>query len=117
MKPGRKLMLEAILVPLVIWMALWGLFYFRPRVPSQKMTITLSGLITAVVSFFIALAIAFFIFKRRLERERNSKFGFRELLRVIDETDIGGYTRFSKGYRFRNPDVGFPQHGPCGYGI
>jgi uncharacterized BrkB/YihY/UPF0761 family membrane protein len=56
MKPGRKLMLEAILVPLVIWMALWGLFYFRPRVPSQKMTITISGLITAVVSFFILIA-------------------------------------------------------------
>ncbi|WP_297535382.1 hypothetical protein [Thermococcus sp.] len=88
MKPGRKLMLEAVLVPLMIWMALWGLFYFRPRVPSQKMTITISGLIAAVVSFFIALAIALFILKRRLEKERNSKFGFRELPRVIDETDI-----------------------------
>ncbi|NJE30350.1 hypothetical protein E3E38_04700 [Thermococcus sp. 18S1] len=89
MKPGRKLVLEAVLVPLAIWVALWGLFYFRPRVPSQKMTITISGLIMAVVSFFIALAIALFILKRRLETEHNFKFGFRELPRVIDETDIG----------------------------
>ncbi|CAD5243362.1 hypothetical protein [Thermococcus camini] len=87
MKPGRKLVLEAVLVPLIIVMAFWGLFYFRPRVPSQKMTITISGLITAVVSFFISLAIAVFVFKRRFEREHNSKFGFRELPDVIDKTD------------------------------
>ncbi len=59
MKPGRKLVLEAVPVPLMIVVAFWGLFYFRPRVPSQKMNITISGLITAVVSFFIALVMAF----------------------------------------------------------
>ncbi|ASJ01617.1 hypothetical protein A3K92_09040 [Thermococcus gorgonarius] len=28
MKPGRKLVLEAVLVPLIIVIAFWGLFYF-----------------------------------------------------------------------------------------
>ena len=88
MKPGRKLVLEAVLVPLMIVMAFWGLFYLRPRVPSQKMVITTSGLITATVSFFIALVIALFILKRRLEKEHNSKFGFRELPNVIDKTNL-----------------------------
>jgi len=36
MKPGRKLVLEAMLVPLMIGVAFWELFYFRPRVPSQN---------------------------------------------------------------------------------
>ncbi|ASJ01616.1 hypothetical protein [Thermococcus gorgonarius] len=52
------------------------------------MNITISGLITAVISFFIALVMGLFIFKRRLEREHNSKFGFRELPNVIDKTDL-----------------------------
>lgn len=88
MEPGRKTILKAVLVPLMIVMAFWGLFYFRPRVPSQKMTITISGLITAVVSFFIALVMALFILKRRLEKEHNSKFSFGELPNVIDKTDL-----------------------------
>ncbi|WP_010479409.1 hypothetical protein [Thermococcus zilligii] len=88
MKPGRKLVLEAVLVPLMIVMAFWGLYYFHPRVPSQKMNITISGLMTAVVSFFIALVVAIFMLKRRLEKEHNSRFPFRDLPHVIDKTDL-----------------------------
>ncbi|USS40243.1 hypothetical protein NF865_07895 [Thermococcus aggregans] len=88
MKPGRKLILEAVLIPLAILLAFWGLYYFRPPSPSKKMTIAFSGVITAGVSFFVALAVALFILKRRLEKEHNSKFGFGELLQIIDETDV-----------------------------
>ena len=88
MKPGRKLLLEAVLVPLIIVVAFWGLFYFYPRVPSQKMNVTISGLITAVVFFFIALGMALFMLKKRLEKEHNSRFRFRDLPGVIDKTDL-----------------------------
>ena len=88
MKSGKRLVLEAVLVPLIILVAFWGLFYFYPCVPSQKMNITISGLITAVVFFFIALGMALFMLKKRLEKEHNSRFRFRDLPGIIDKTGL-----------------------------
>ncbi|ACJ17371.1 Hypothetical protein TON_1880 [Thermococcus onnurineus NA1] len=87
MKPGRKLVLEAVLGPLVFWVIMWGLFYIHPTPDLRRENFNAPWLMTSVASFFVALTIALFMLKRRLEKEHNSKFGFRELPRVIDETD------------------------------
>ena len=52
------------------------------------MNITISGLIMVVVSFFIALVMALFMLKKRLEKEHNSRFRFRDLPGIIDKTDL-----------------------------
>ncbi|WP_297090094.1 hypothetical protein [Thermococcus sp.] len=96
MKSARRLLVEAVLAPLAMWVIMWSLGYIRPFGDVGRENFNASWLITTIVSFFITLALVILFVKRLLRKAGYSQVGLRELPRVLDEADpkiIGGSMR------------------------
>jgi hypothetical protein len=96
MKSARRLLIEAILVPLAMWVIIWSLGYIRPFGDVTRENFNASWLITTIVSFFIVLALVILFVKRLLRKTGYSQVGLGELPRVLEEVDpkiIGDSTR------------------------
>ncbi|WP_240910813.1 hypothetical protein [Thermococcus sp. MAR1] len=95
MKSGKRLVLEAVMAPLIIWVFMWAWFYISPPHDISRENFNTSWLVVTVVSFFMTLVIVV-LFVGRLLRKAGYRFEFRELPRVLDEADpkiIGDSTR------------------------
>ncbi|WP_297480138.1 hypothetical protein [Thermococcus sp.] len=86
MKPGRKLVLEAILVPLMLWVFMWMLFYIHPPHDISREDFNASWLVVTIVSYFMVMIVVLLLV-RRLLRKAGYQFELRELFRVLDRAD------------------------------
>jgi len=96
MKSARRLLVEAVLAPLAMWVIMWSLGYVRPFGDVRRGNFNTSWLITTIVSFFLTLALVILFVKRSLRKAGYSQVGLREFPRVLDEADpkiIGDSTR------------------------
>jgi len=87
MKSGKKLVIEAVTVPLVAWVMIWLFLYIHPTSSIQRENFNASWLITVVVSLFLALAFIVFMLKRRLRKTGHTDFTFKELPKVLERTN------------------------------
>ena len=87
MKSGKRLVIEAVIVPLVAWVVIWMFLYIHPASSIRRENFNASWLITAVVSLFLALAFIVRVLKRRLRKAGCTDFKFKELPKVLERTD------------------------------
>ncbi|NJE30348.1 hypothetical protein E3E38_04690 [Thermococcus sp. 18S1] len=87
MKSGKRLVIEAVTVPLVAWVVIWLFLYIHPTSSIRRGNFNASWLITAVVSLFLALAFIALILKRRLRKSGHTDFKFKELPKVLERTN------------------------------
>ncbi|WP_054840817.1 hypothetical protein [Thermococcus peptonophilus] len=88
MNSTKKLLMEAILIPLIFWVVMWGgLFYLHPSPDLPRENYNVSWLITAAISFFLTLAFVFWYVQRMLRKAGYPQVGFRGLPKVLREAD------------------------------
>jgi len=87
MKSGKRLVMEAVTVPLVAWVVIWLFLYIHPTSSIQRENFNASWLITAVVSLFLALAFIVLMLKRRLRKAGHTDFKFNELPKILERTN------------------------------
>ncbi len=57
MKSGKRLVLEAVTAPLIMWVFMWVLFYIRPPHDISRENFNTSWLMITAVSYLITLVI------------------------------------------------------------
>jgi hypothetical protein len=87
MNSTKKLLMEAILIPLVYWVIMWSLFYVHPSPDLPRENYNVSWLITVAISFFLTLAFVFWYVQRMLRKAGHSQVGLRGLPGALGEAD------------------------------
>ncbi|WP_232460842.1 hypothetical protein [Thermococcus gorgonarius] len=87
MKSGKRLVIEAVTVPLVAWVVIWMFLYVHPIPNIRRENFNASWLITAVVSLFLVLAFIGLVLKRRLRKAGFTDLKFKELPKVLEKVN------------------------------
>jgi hypothetical protein len=87
MNSTKKLLMEAILIPLIFWIIMWGLFYLHPSPDLPRENYNVSWLITAAISFFLTLTFVFWYVQRMLRKAGYPRVELRGLPGTLGEAD------------------------------
>jgi hypothetical protein len=90
MKSGKRLVIEAVVVPLLSWVIIWMLLYIHPTSNIRRENFNVSWLIITAVSLFLVLAFIIFVIEKHLRKIGYTTLKFKELPKVLEKIDPDG---------------------------
>ncbi|WP_048147278.1 hypothetical protein [Pyrococcus abyssi] len=87
MKSGKRLIIEAVMVPLIAWVVIWTFLYIHPISNIQRENFNVPWLITSIVSLFLVLAFIILVLKKRLRKTGYINLKFKELPKVLEQVN------------------------------